>query len=167
MFEAFLGAIFLDFNKLSVKDEDGWFENVFLTGPGFQVVQLFLENVFEKHVGWIYLIQNDYNYIHILQIRIQKEFKTTPYHMEINEYNMETGYHMGVYLCLGQPTFGLTHHDSISYNKFSSFSEVHQFKSEHGKIFLFLGEGVHNIKKKAAEQIACDESIRIRHLFGF
>ena len=73
MFEAFLGAIFLDFNKLSVKDEDGWFENVFLTGPGFQVVQLFLENVFEKHVGWIYLIQNDYNYIHILQIRIQKE----------------------------------------------------------------------------------------------
>ena len=128
---------------------------------------MFLENVFEKHVGWIYLIQNDYNYIHILQIRIQKEFKTTPYHMEINEYNMETGYHMGVYLCLGQPTFGLTHHDSISYNKFSSFSEVHQFKSEHGKIFLFLGEGVHNIKKKAAEQIACDESIRIRHLFGF
>ena len=47
MFEAFLGAIFLDFNKLSVKDEDGWFENVFLTGPGFQVVQIFLENVFE------------------------------------------------------------------------------------------------------------------------
>jgi hypothetical protein len=36
--------------------------------------------------------------------------------------------------------------------------------SENGKIFLFLGEGVHKIKKKA-EQIACDESIR--HLLNF
>ena len=47
LFEAFLGAMFLDFNKLSVKDEDGWFQNIFLTGPGFQMVQIFLENVFE------------------------------------------------------------------------------------------------------------------------
>ena len=39
--KAFLGAMFLDFNKLSVKDEDGWFTNVFLTGPGFQMVQIF------------------------------------------------------------------------------------------------------------------------------
>lgn len=31
LFEAFLGAMFLDFNKLNVKDEDGWFTNVFLT----------------------------------------------------------------------------------------------------------------------------------------
>jgi hypothetical protein len=36
--------------------------------------------------------------------------------------------------------------------------------SEHGKIFLFLGEGKHKIKKKA-EQIACDETIR--QLEGF
>ena len=164
LFEAFLGAMFLDFNKLNVKDEDGWFTNVFLTGPGFQMVQIFLENVFEKHVDWMNLIQNDDNYKNILQIRIQKEFKITPYYMEINEYNLDTGYHMGVYLCLGQPTFGLTHYDSISYSKFSSFSDIHQYMSEKGKIFLFLGEGIHKIKKKA-EQIACDESIR--HLFEF
>jgi dsRNA-specific ribonuclease len=164
LFEAFLGAMFLDFNKLNVKDEDGWFTNVFLTGPGFQMVQIFLENVFEKHVDWMNLIQNDDNYKNILQIRIQKEFKTTPYYMEINEYNLDTGYHMGVYLCLGQPTFGLTHYDSISYSNFSSFSDIHQYMSEKGKIFLFLGEGIHKIKKKA-EQIACDESIR--HLFEF
>jgi hypothetical protein len=31
--------------------------------------------------------------------------------------------------------------------------------SIHGKIFLFLGEGIHKIKKKA-EQMACDEAIK-------
>jgi hypothetical protein len=34
LFEAFLGALFLDFNKITVKDEHGWFENVFMVGPG-------------------------------------------------------------------------------------------------------------------------------------
>lgn len=164
LFEAFIGAMFLDFNKLSVKDDDGWFDNVFLTGPGFQMVQIFLENVFEKHVDWMKLIQNDDNYKNILQIRIQKEFKTTPYYMEISDYNVDTGYHMGVYLCLGQPTFGLTHHNSVSYREFSSFSDIHQCMSEKGKIFLFLGEGIHKIKRKA-EQIACEESIQ--HLLNF
>lgn len=164
LFESFIGAMFLDFNKLSVKDEDGWFDNVFLTGPGFQMVQIFLENVFEKHVDWMRLIQNDDNYKNILQIRIQKEFKTTPYYMEIEDYDVDSGYHMGVYLCLGQPTFGLTHHNSISCERFSSFTDIHQHMSEKGKIFLFLGEGIHKIKKKA-EQIACEESIQ--HLINF
>jgi len=59
LFEAFIGAIFLDFNKISINDEDGWFKNVFITGPGFQMAQIFIENVFERHVDWIALIQND------------------------------------------------------------------------------------------------------------
>ena len=50
LFEAFIGAMFLDFNKISVKDEDGWFDKVFVTGPGFQMVQIFVERIFEKHV---------------------------------------------------------------------------------------------------------------------
>jgi dsRNA-specific ribonuclease len=45
LFEAFIGALFLDFNKISVKDEDEWFKNIFITGPGFQMAQLFIENV--------------------------------------------------------------------------------------------------------------------------
>jgi dsRNA-specific ribonuclease len=36
LFESFVGALFLDFNKISVKDEDKWFENIFVTGPGFK-----------------------------------------------------------------------------------------------------------------------------------
>ena len=158
LFESFIGAMFLDFNKLEVKDEDGWFGSVFLTGPGFQMVQIFIENVFEKHVDWISLIQNDDNYKNILQVRIQKEFKVTPHYMEVVEHNAETGYHMGVYLCLGQPVFGLKHHHSEPYSSFRNFSEIHQTMSTIGKIFIFLGEGQHKIKKKA-EQIACESAL--------
>jgi hypothetical protein len=151
--------MFLDFNKMYVKDEDEWFTNVFLTGPGFQMVQIFIENVFERHVDWMSLIQNDDNYKNILQVRIQKEFKVTPHYMEVVEHNAEQGYHMGVYLCLGQPVFGLTHYHSIPFSNFKSFQEIHNHMSTVGKIFLFLGEGIHKIKKKA-EQVACESAIR-------
>lgn len=164
LFESFIGAIFLDCNKIKVNDEDGWFKDVFLTGPGFQMVQIFVENVFEKHVDWINLIKNDDNFKNILQVKIQKEFKVTPHYMEVEDHNIDTGYHMGVYLCLGQPVHSVTPSKSISLNQFSSYNEIHQHMSENGKIFVFLGEGKHKIKKKA-EQIACDEAIR--ELNGF
>ena len=99
LFESFLGALFLDFNKIVVKDEDGWFQNMFVTGPGFQMVQKFIENVFEQHINWIELIQNDDNYKNILQVKIQKEFKVTPHYLEM-EHDVEQGYRMGVFLCL-------------------------------------------------------------------
>jgi dsRNA-specific ribonuclease len=164
LFESFIGAMFLDFNKISVKDEEGWFENVFVTGPGFQMVQKFVENVFERHVDWVSLIKNDDNYKNILQVKIQKEFKVTPHYMEVEEHNVETGYYMGVYLCLGQPIHGVSPHKSIPLSKFQSYGDIHQYMSIHGKVFIFLGEGKHKIKKKA-EQMACDEAIR--QLSGF
>ena len=40
LFEAFLGALFLDFNKIDIHDTDKWFDNVFVTGPGFQMAQI-------------------------------------------------------------------------------------------------------------------------------
>ena len=159
LFESFIGAMLLDFNKMQVNDEDGWFANIFATGPGFQMVQIFVERVFEKHVDWMNLIQNDDNYKNILQVRIQKQFKVTPHYMEVEEHSIDTGYHMGVYLCLGQPIFGLKHRDSTPSNSFKTYEEIHQYMSVHGKIFLFLGEGIHKIKKKA-EQIACDSAIQ-------
>ena len=159
LFESFIGAMFLDFNKMKVRDEDGWFENIFVTGPGFQMVQIFIERVFEKHVDWINLIQNDDNYKNILQVKIQKQFKVTPHYMEVVEHDADRGYHMGVYLCLGQPIFGLTHRHSTPFSNFKSYDEIHQYMSMNGKIFLFLGEGMHKIKKKA-EQLACDEAIK-------
>jgi len=164
LFESFIGAMFLDFNKLAVQDEDRWFENVFVTGPGFQMVQIFVERVFESHVDWMNLIQNDDNYKNILQVKIQKQFKVTPHYMEVEEHNVDSGYHMGVYLCLGQPIFGLTHRQSIPCKNFKSYEEIHQYMSIHGKIFLFLGEGIHKIKKKA-EQIACEAAIHQLNTF--
>lgn len=159
LFESFIGAVFLDFNKIEVNDEDSWFKNLFLCGPGFQMAQVFLENIFEKHVDWMTLIQNDDNYKNILQVIIQKEFKITPYYMEISQHNQDSGYHMGVYLCIGNHSGDINHYQSINYTVFKSFAEIHQYLSEHGKIFLFLGEGIHKIKKKA-EQISCNEAIQ-------
>jgi len=158
LFEAFLGALFLDFNKISVHDDDGWFQNLFATGPGFQMAQVFIEQIFEKHVDWINLIRNDDNYKNILQVMIQKEFKTTPDYMEMQQYDQDSGYKMGVYLCLGQPVHNLVHHQAMPIDKISSYGEIHQHMSRNGQIFVFLGGGVHKIKKKA-EQIACESAI--------
>jgi len=153
LFESFLGAMFLDMNHIE-SDAGGN-----MLGPGFQYAQIFIERVFERHVNWMELIQNDDNYKNILQVRIQKEFKVTPHYMEIEEHSIETGYHMGVYLCLGQPVFGLTHANSVLYDVVGGFEGIHQYMSMNGKVFIFLGSGKHKIKKKA-EQIASEESIR-------
>jgi dsRNA-specific ribonuclease len=164
LFEAFLGALFLDFNKINVKDEDKWFETLFVNGPGFQtgigfqIAQKFVENIFEKHIDWISLIQNDDNYKNILQVKIQKEFKVTPHYLEI-EHDAEFGYKMGVYLCLGQPIFNLTHNDAVDISYFKTFKAIQDFVAENNKIFLFMGQGQHKIKRKA-EQIACNEALQ-------
>lgn len=158
LFESFLGALFLDVNKITVKDEDNWFDTMFVTGPGFQMAQKFIENVFEKHIDWISLIQNDDNYKNILQVKIQKEFKVTPHYVEMS-YDMDEGYKMGVYLCLGQQIYNLTHQDSVDIREIKTFKNIHDYMNTHGKIFLFMGEGQHKIKRKA-EQIACYEAIK-------
>ena len=158
LFESFIGALFLDFNKISVKDDDKWFENVFVTGPGFQMVQKFVESVFEQHIDWIALIQNDDNYKNILQVKIQKEFKVTPHYLEI-EHDLELGYKMGVYLCLGQPIHTVTHADAVDISFFVNFKAIQDFVAENGKAFIFMGEGQHKIKRKA-EQTACCEALK-------
>ena len=125
LFESFLGALFLDFNKIVVKDEDKWFETIFVTGPGFQLAQKFVENIFEKHIDWVALLQNDDNYKNILQVKVQKEFKVTPHYLEIS-HDMETGYKMGVYLCIGQSIHLCLREDAIDIAELPSFPEIHQ-----------------------------------------
>ena len=117
LFEAFIGAIFLDFNKIQVNDQDGWFQNVFVTGPGFQMAQKFVENVFEQHIDWVELIRNDDNYKNILQVKIQKEFKVTPHYVELN-VSEEEGYRMGVFLCVGDHIYNMDRNKAIPYEKF-------------------------------------------------
>jgi len=158
LFEAFLGALFLDFNKIVVNDDEGWFQNMFVTGPGFQMAQKFVEAIFEKHIDWIALIQNDDNYKNILQVKIQKEFKVTPHYLEI-EHDIENGYKMGVYLCVGQHIYNMIPSNAIHIDDLKTFSAVNEYmNANEGKIFLFLGQGQHKIKRKA-EQLACNEAL--------
>jgi dsRNA-specific ribonuclease len=164
LFESFIGALFLDFNKIVVTDDEGWFQNVFVTGPGFQMAQKFIESVFEKHIDWVALIQNDDNYKNILQVKIQKEFKVTPHYVEMQS-DGEEGYKMGVYLCLGQQIYNTTHSESIHITRFKSFTEIHDHVLRCGKIFLFMGDGLHKIKRKA-EQMACERAIHCLNMFS-
>jgi dsRNA-specific ribonuclease len=191
LFEAFLGAIFLDFNKINIYDKDGWFRVnqgsgqspnppvaqseasddtqaeapvKFRMGPGVQMAQVFLENVFERHVDWTALIQTNDNYKNQLQVRIQKEFKVTPHYIEMSEHNADRGYHMGVYLCMGQEIHETPARNAVSYKSFASFGDVHTHMTMYGRILLFLGEGEHKTKKKA-EQIACSEALKHLHNF--
>jgi len=159
LFEAFLAALFLDVNKISIKDEDGWFQNHFVTGPGFQMAQVFVENILEKHVDWAQLIQTDDNYKNKLQVLIQKEFKITPEYLELN-HDIENGYDMGVYLCLGQEIHEVKAVEAINYFVFGSLEKIHETFDNNNKIFVFLGKGIHKIKKKA-EQIACEKALKL------
>jgi len=170
LFEAFLGALFLDFNKISIKDEGDWFSNVFVTGPGFQIAQIFVEKIFETHVNWMDLIQNDENYKNILQVMLQKAFQVTPIYKEVTEWDEEEGYHMGVYLCLGkkehefEPTSPFVKNVKDYKSKEMPSLEVLKTMWSHNDdkwddgLVIFLSSSKHKIKKKA-EQAACKESI--------
>ena len=158
LFEAFVGALFLDLNRVTINDEHHWFDQMFQCGPGFQVVQLFVEAVFDRHIDWSKITNQSDNFKRPLQELLQCEFKTTPYIMDIESFTQENGYHMGVYLCLGQPTHGVHHSETMSREKISSFQEIHNYMAYHQKIYLFLGEGS-NKTKINAEQMACKNAI--------
>ena len=160
LFEAFLGSLFLDFNKISVKDEDKWFDNIFVTGPGFQMAQIFVENIFEKHVDWRKLVNEDDNYKNIFQVKIQKMFKTTPTYLVISEDD-EIGYTIGVYLAVNIPVQDIIPEKAISLidDDVISFSNIQQHIDNTGSCFFLLGKQSHKIKKKA-EQSACQTIIQ-------
>jgi dsRNA-specific ribonuclease len=158
LFEAFIGALFLDFNKISVNDEHGWFKDVFVTGPGFQMCQIFVESVFESHVDWNKIINTDDNFKNILQVKIQKEFKTTPDYLEVS-HTIDDGYEVHVVLCVGRPIHKMNLTDVISFETYGSFQKIQEKLIEQSYVFVLLGTGMHKIKKKA-EQIASEISIK-------
>jgi len=158
LFEAFIGALFLDFNKIDVNDEENWFSDLFLCGPGFQMAQVFIENIFEKHVDWMKLISTDDNFKNILQVKIQKEFKTTPDYIELT-YDVDRGYNMGVYLRIGIELHNVDPNNALPFTHFGTFAKLQELLIEKGFIFIFLGSSSHKIKKKA-EQVACEKALQ-------
>jgi dsRNA-specific ribonuclease len=159
LFEAFIGALFLENNKIDVKDEEKWFSNVFVTGPGFQVAQIFIESIFEKHIDWTELINTDDNYKNILQVKIQKEFKVTPHYIEL-ECEEEEGYQMGVYICLGQQIHETDPKNAIPFEQFKVFSKVQEYIRDFEKVLIFMSSAYHKIKRKA-EQLACEKALSL------
>ena len=89
------------------------------------------------------------NYLKIIYILI--------FYIEI-DYFAEQGYHMGSFLCLGQPIHTVDINNAKRISEFKTFQEIHDYMSIHGKVLIFLGKGLHKIKKKA-EQMACSDAI--------
>jgi len=158
LFEAFIAAIFLDFNKVIIEDEEKWFKNIFICGPGFQIVQKFIENIFEKHIDWTNILQNDDNYKNILQVKIQKEFKITPCYLQLN-YDVNKGYTMGVYLCIGFSIHNINVELADRYKHLKNYKEIYNFVKNNDYIFLLMGEYTHKIKRKA-EQMASKSALK-------
>lgn len=172
LFEAFIGAMFLDFNKikLSCLELNGEIIPSF-EGAGFQMANLFLCNVFEKHVDWNTLITANNNYKKQLQECLQKKFGCTPIYITLDR-NVDTNlYRMGVFLCIGinvnpkcetideimkKVTIDMT----TSMANYTLETLYHHMENENGgKIFALLGVGEQNIKKDA-EQRACESALR-------
>jgi ribonuclease-3 len=163
LFEAFIGAIFLDYNRIDIKDEYGWFENIFNCGPGLQMAQVFVEHVFEKHVDWTKLIANDDNYKNKLQVIIQKEFKLTPDYVELQdkfENESDKIYVMGLYISFGQNIHNADVNNAVMFKDLKSFKEIHNKLETNPKLLVFITKAEHKIKKKA-EQLACENAIKL------
>ena len=162
LFEAFLGALFLDANKIPLHVcHTVDFSNInFYSGCGMQICQLFLHSVFEKYIDWNTIIGTNDNYKNYFQVMLQKEFKVTPEYI-ILEQNQENIYTMGVFLVIGYEHIPS---DTSSALKFmydvKSFEEIHKIIEEKEKAFIYFAQGSHRTKKKA-EQIACEEAIKL------
>lgn len=167
LFEAFIGALYLDMNKISIPDNDNndiddWFgqDDYNDFGLGFQMCQKFIHNVFQKHIDWIKVITNENNFKKRFQEKIQKEFKLPPEYL-ILQNDIHHGYHVGVFLCIG---FNIkndnVHSDNaLHIDTFSCIADIHEYVQTHKTIFLFISSGTHKLKQNA-EQIACQNALQ-------
>jgi len=85
VFEAFLCAIFLDqnLNHNYLSDEMKQLGRLRLCGPGWQLVNAFIENIIENTVDFETLVTTEENYKELLLQYYQKEFKITPKYLEL------------------------------------------------------------------------------------
>jgi len=100
-----------------------------------------------------------------LQVILQKAFQVTPVYREITDWNEDTGYHMGVYLCLNIKKHQFTPQDEKIKNidfwgSFENLKQAWQYRDNKwdSGLVIFLSESKHKIKKKA-EQAACKLAI--------
>lgn len=159
LFEAFIGAVFLNYETHNPESSDTCDDE----SPGFKMTKKFIVRILETHVDWVAIIQNNDNYKNIIQIIIQKEFKVTPHYLEI-AHDVEEGYTMGVYLCLGQPIYKVSSADAKHISSFDNFNSIHEYVEKNKVVLVFMGEGKHKIKRKA-EQTACYQAMQMVEKF--
>ena len=80
VFESFIGAIFLDFNKSKLNT--GILSNTY-SGIGFQIAEMFIINVIEDKIDFSELILKDYNYKDQLLRYFQQLYQETPKYKEV------------------------------------------------------------------------------------
>jgi len=153
LFEAFLGALFLDADKVSCAGVGELVKTPAPFGAGFQIAQAFVESVLERYVDWVELVRSDDNYKNILQVMIQKEFKVTPTYIQVG-CSEDAGFQMMVTLYIGDVYTELKATDAKRLSSYSSYEDMHQEVAATGRVLVALGSSVHKIKKKA-EQEAC------------
>ena len=100
---------------------------------------------------------------------LQKAFQVTPVYREISEWDEETGYHMGVYLCLNIKKHEFNPNDdfikyidnfiSTDNTALENLKQTWSSFDETQHLVVILGESKHKIKKKA-EQAARQISIK-------
>ena len=106
------------------------------------------------------MITNDDNYKNILQVKIQKIFKTTPNYLEI-DYSIEEGYTMGVFLCFGEkPLHEHNISDAFKVKNKDDLQKTISLYENSKNGFIYFSEYKHKIKKKA-EQFACKNALEI------
>lgn len=149
LFEAFVGAIFLDFEHEQ---------------KGFCMAQRFIESVFDVHGAWLSKLA-DVNYKNKIQIWVQKEFKVVPTYKIMEDYNRAEGYHMGLYICVRcpeeTPFRNLSKH-SISH--FASLTDIHIHLKRTGYVCILVTTSVHK-SKPDAEQTVADKAYQILSIF--
>jgi len=173
LFEAFIGALFLNFNKITVDDEDiNTFgnSNANIIMSGYSVCTRFIEKVFEEYVNWNDLLSENNNYKNIFQVIIQREFKVTPDYILLNkEIDEHTGmnrpqndYHTCVFVCCGGNTIHNTPiSEAICFTSLENgFESMHDLLKYNNGFFIRFGSSTHSTKKKA-EQEACRKSIQL------
>ena len=66
-------------------------------------------------INWKELITTNDNYKNLLQVQLQQNFRVTPIYKEINDWDEDEGYHMGVYLSVHYKSHEFKHTDNNVY----------------------------------------------------
>jgi len=176
LFEAFIGAIFVDNNHTKMNDifNDDDLERVCdlttglseFSGLGFQKAQVFVENVFDKYLDWQKIIKQNDNYKTIFQQIIQKKYATVPIYNLLSQ-DPSYGFYVGVYLSLNnkQLITEAMYNNCKKIESFNNSAEFNKYVNESESVLIMLGTGKGKLKVNA-EQNACENAMKYAGLIS-